>query len=596
MPSRSEQSPKRSLNSVVVAAGRWLALLLLVASLAPVALPFMEADFPQGHDASAHLTQLFRFDRALEQGQLPVRWSEGIHDGTGQPLFNFYQVGFYYFVELLHQPGIDLSAAYKAAPPLLWWLGALFMLLLLRPLGLFPAVAGAIAFALSPYIIVDLFVRAAYPELAAITWAIGTLWATDAFLRSGREEYLPVAAVFGALTIVSHLPVTLMAAPAIAAHVTFLCAAVPGSRRRLPSLALAGAAAAGLAAFYVVPALVEMEHVNMRGLTRDGFDYHRHFVSSMQWTGFLWGYDWNYGGTSVTDPSNLMPVHVSLVQWSAIAGACALCCAQLLRRQRTDSRTWGLTAWLAVVALGLFMMHGASARVWETIGPLAFIQFPWRFFLLVSIGGGVLVAILVSWAPDRRVQAVLMLVVIAVHIHLYHRRLRPDRYLPIATFNIDDRAWGLSDEARQTAHDEPSYDPIGVVRDTTTAGRWSVAGGMTTIEPLGVSETQLILETGGWSWSVVRLHTPWFPGWRVEVDGADARIERAPKTGYMEIDVPPGRHVVNAHFVNTPVRAASNVVSTASGLLVAVMAMQAYRARVTRTNRRLSLRPLSASD
>ncbi len=224
------------------------------------------------------------------------------------------------------------------------------------------------------------------------------------------------------------------------------------------------------------------------------------------------------------------------------------------------------------------MMHGASARVWETIGPLAFIQFPWRFFLLVSIGGGVLVALLVSGVPDRRLQAVVVLLLVAAHVHLYQRRLRTDRYLPIAGYNIDDRAWGLSDDARRVAHDEASYDPIGVVRDPSTRGRWSVSGGATTVAPLGVSETQLILQTAGRSWSVVRLHTPWFPGWRVRIDDEETPFERAPGTGYMDVRVPPGRHVVDARFVNTPVRAAANVVSTLSGVLIAVLAMQAHRA------------------
>jgi hypothetical protein len=456
-------------------------------------------------------------------------------------------------------------------------------------------VAGAVAFGLSPYVIVDAMVRAAYPEFGAITWAVGTLWAADAFLRSGREEYLPLASVFTALLVVWHLPVTLMAAPAIAAHLTFLCAAVPASRRRLPTLALAGAAGVGLAAFYLVPAIVEMRHVSMSGLTRNGFDFHRHFVSSLQWTGFLWNYDWNYSGTSVTDPSDLMPVHVNLVQWCAVAASIVVAGVQLSRR-RAGGTTWGLVAWLGVVVLALFMMHGASARVWETVGPLAFIQFPWRFFLLVSIGGGVLVALLVSGVPDRRLQAVVVLLLVAAHVHLYQRRLRTDRYLPIAGYNIDDRAWGLSDDARRVAHDEAFYDPIGVVRDPSTRGRWSVSGGATTIAPLGVSETQLILQTAGRSWSVVRLHTPWFPGWRVRIDDEETPFERAPGTGYMDVRVPPGRHVVDARFVNTPVRAAANVVSTLSGVLIAVLAMQAHRARVIRTTRRVSMDSLPASD
>ena len=109
-------------------------LLLLAFALLPVLTPFTNPGFPAGHDAGAHLTYVYRMDHALSEGQFPVRWVEATKPGHGQPLFNFYQVGFSYLVALLHRV-VPLSYALKAMPPLLWWTGAGFMYLLCRRFG-----------------------------------------------------------------------------------------------------------------------------------------------------------------------------------------------------------------------------------------------------------------------------------------------------------------------------------------------------------------------------------------------------------------------------------------------------------------------------
>src|SRR3954468_16934635 len=73
-------------------------LLLLAGGLGALVLPFVHPGLPFGHDLSAHLTYSYLFDRALRGGQFPVRWTHGVAAGHGQPLFNFYQPGFYYAV------------------------------------------------------------------------------------------------------------------------------------------------------------------------------------------------------------------------------------------------------------------------------------------------------------------------------------------------------------------------------------------------------------------------------------------------------------------------------------------------------------------
>jgi hypothetical protein len=547
--------------------------------LLPIALPFAHPDFPQGHDASAHLSNTFRFNRALMQGQWPVRWVEGIRPGQGQPLFNFYQVGFYYLVEFLHAAGLPLSIAYKAMPVLLWWLGSAFMFLLLRPYGLLPAAAGTVTFSLSPYLIVDVFVRAAYPELAGIVFGVGTLWAVDAFIRSGERAHLALSAVLFAATLLCHLPAALMMAPMLVAHLAVLVTSRRENRSRLPWLGVTLVGGVGLAAFYVLPAIVEISEVSMLRLTEGGADYHRHFVPLHTWIGHLWSYEWNYRGSSISDPADLMPVHISIVQWFAFIAAFGLLVFRIVRKRVAD-RAFDIAAWLAVAALGLFMMSRASLFMWDAVPALAFIQFPWRFFLLISIAGGVLIAMFIS-RLGIVVQAIALVLVVGVHVHLYERRFRPERYIPRAEMNIDDPRWAGTPDSYRMGHHESGYDPLGTVPDPTITERWSVVSGYADVRPVRLDDASIVLAVTGASEALVRVNTPYFPGWHLSLDGRPVSTEGAPASGYMQVGVPGGLHILEATFSNTLVRRVANVTSVGSILLLSLFVISyepvAYR-------------------
>jgi len=560
--------------------------LLLFAVLIPVALPFVHRDFPQGHDATAHLSNLFRFNRALSQGQWPVRWVEGMRLGQGQPLFNFYQVGFYYVVETVHATGLPLSVAYKMAPVLLWWLGSLFMFLLVRPYGLLPAAAGTITFALSPYLIVDVFVRAAYPEVAAIVFGIGTLWAADAFIRSGERAHLALSAVLFAATLVCHLPAAMVMAPMLVAHLASLATSRNGDIARLPWLGVAVVGGAGLAAFYVLPAIAELPQVSIGRLTEGNADYHRQFVPLHQLIGYLWSYDWNYRGASIADPADLMPVHISIVQMCAFIGGLGLLVLRVVRG-RFEQRVSDIAVWVAIAALALFMMSSRAAIVWDAVPALAFIQFPWRLFLLVSISGGVLIAMLVS-RLGIRVQVIALVLIAAVHVHLYERRLQPDRYIPRAEMNFDDPRWAASEVARRVAYHESGYDPVGAVPDAAVTGRWSVVSGSADVRAARLDDAWMVLAITAASESLVRVNTPFFPGWHLSLDGRPAALERAADSGYMQIAVPAGLHVLEARFENTLVRRVANVTSLGSVLLLSLFVISYEPAAYRRAPRRTS--------
>ena len=218
--------------------------------------------------------------------------------------------------------------------------------------------------------------------------------------------------------------------------------------------------------------------------------------------------------------------------------------------------------------------------MWDAFPALAFIQFPWRLFLLVSISGGVLIAMLVS-RLGIRVQVIALVLIAAVHVHLYERRLHPDRYIPRAEMNFDDPRWAASEVARRVAYHESGYDPLGAVPDAAATGRWSVVSGSADVRAARLDDAWMVLAVTAAGDALVRVNTPFFAGWHMSLDGRPVAFERAAESGYMQTTVPTGLHILEARFDDTLVRRVANVTSMGSVLLLSLFVISyepaAYR-------------------
>ena len=543
-----------------------MARLLRVAALAGVALalfqlvfPFLEAGFRNGHDMSAHVTYARLFDDAIRQGQFPVRWIEGPRRGYSQPLFNFYQVGFYYLVEAVHLVVPRLSLSLTLTLGLLWWAGAAFTFLWLKRLGALPAALGALMFALSPYLIQDVFVRAAYPEVAAIVLVPGALWALDRLLTTGRLVFMPVLALLVALMAICHLPATLIASVLLAAHVLYLFLTHQMKPASGFKLAAAAALAIGLSAFYVLPALLELKHVNSAKLISYDQDYHQHFVLPKDLDGTRFG------------PLDWMSFQLGFTQWVVVVvGPFVLAGALVRKRFRADSV--GILVYLGTVIFALFMMNPVSVAVWDRLHFLSFIQFPWRFFLTFLIGCAAMGAFLLALVHDRRAQAVLVLVALALQVPLYLHYQNPDRLMVRDEFwNIDDPGWRRNDAAERLAFYQSGYDPAGITASPESQpDRSMVAAGEGTLREVSARDDRLTLAAQSAQGMRVLVNRHYFPGWAVRLDDRAAPFTVSRDDDFMLVSVPPGSHRIEARFENTPIRTVANTITVVSAVLLLV--------------------------
>ena len=526
--------------------------------------PILRADFLLGHDAGAPQTYAFLMNRALAQGQWPVRWVEGLADGLGQPLFNYYQVGFFYVVELIHRCGPGLSLALKLAVAGAWSGCALFMFLLCRRLGTLPATLAAAVFAGTPYLMVDAYVRTAYTELLGIACVTGVLWAIDGVMRTGRLWFVCLFALLMAALLVSHLPAALITAPLALACAWRGWALRGRPAARLGLLAAGGTIGLGLAAFYVAPALAELGEVRISRLISAYFDYHKHFVTPARWIDWSWG----YGGAAADEPNHLS-LQIGIVQWGILAASGAVLAAPrsggstLLQRR-------SLALWMLVAMAALFMTTSASTWIWEQIAPLAYVQFPWRFLMLPALACAVLAAQLLSAVRDRAVQALLVVLVVTMQWYVTrdYRIQASNRDRLVIT--LDDPGWPSSENARRLSFREPGYDPISVTAPpppVPAAGRWTVAEGQAEISTRHAADDELQLTAVVEQPARLVINTPYFVGWRASIDGRDAPVSVQSGSGYMELHVPAGTHAVDLTLGRTPVRAVADGITLASALV-----------------------------
>ena len=538
----------------------------VVAGFVPLLAPFFLPDFLFGHDGAVHQTYAYLFDRALRQGQLPVRWVEGLEAGQGQPLFNYYQVGFYYLISLVHAFGPGLSLSLKLAIALAWIGGAGFTFLWLMPYGRLPALLGASLFAWSPYLMLDGYVRTAYPELMGVAIVPAVLWSVDRLLRTGQAMFICTTALATGLLLISHLPASLIVAPFCAAYTFGSWLVYRPPTRRLGLVVLGAAIGLGLAAFYVFPSVLELSAVKIDTLTSNYFDYRLHFVRPDAWLDWSWG----YAPSGFNEP-NAMSFQIGIAQWLVILAT--IVGLVLLPCRWPPATRWALAGGLAAVAVSLFMMTAAAGSIWSRVAPLSFIQFPWRFLMIPTIACSALAAGLLSAVSVRTTQALVVICAVALQWSVTRDYRSPAWTRERVVIAIDDPDWAASANGRLLRFREPGYDPVGVTRDPpVAANRWETAAAHARIVAVATTDVRLALRVEAPEPVDLVVASPFFPGWTVAIDGKPVAHDIQPGSAYLGVHVPAGTHGVDVRFRNTPLRTAANTTTLVSLLVCGLAA------------------------
>lgn len=524
--------------------GRWLWLSLLVAALAGRLL------LTNHHFYTHDDMQVFRVNEYVEcikDGQFPCRWSANLGKGYGYPLFNFYPPMIYLVPSLLHLLGLPIVTSlnllmFASFLPAGWG-----MYLLGRALTQDSRLGflSSLLYSLYPFHAVNVFVRGVYAE--NLTWSLLPL---IFYLILEQSRHRRTSRILPALFAVVYL--THLIGAVIASGLVIIWALIHANLRRVIWQMALGL---GMAAFFLLPAIIEKPLVQTESMITGYFAFTNHYVSSHQ---LFTQYRWSYDASLWSAAPDEMPYMVGHVHTALLLILLILLGWHYLRHPsqffRPPSRLT-LSAILLFISLGLlFLSHFKADFIWQAIPPLAYVQFPWRFIAWAAAPLTLSLALLVSLLSRRQLALLLPLLTLALLIYSFPF-FRPREYDGLTDQDI------IFGQERSLQQVKSLYDylphtvvtlPVDYASYPPSSWRSSHQYRDTVTLPVP---------------SLVTFPVFYYPGWVAKINGISVAIPPVPDSGLITLSLPAGTSQVELDFHNTSLRFLANLISLTSLVL-----------------------------
>jgi hypothetical protein len=552
----------------------WLALLLTIPALLPLAAP---GYFLQAHDARHSIFYLVELDRAFRDGALWPVWGADHALGFGYPLWLIYAPLAYLVAEGFHLLlGLGYVAAIKATWALCFIVGALGMYRLARRWwGTAAALVASIAFTYAPYHLVQVYVRGALAEFAALAWLPWVLLAFVELWAAPRARRAAWAAIAFGLLLLSHTVSTLTFVPLIGGYLLLKTAQAWRRNRSgasLPLRAAVGWSAVALclgsvlASVFLLPMLAERGFIVQSQWINATYDYRQHFVYPSQFFDPGWGY-----GFSVAGADDGMSFQLGLI---GFLGAAIGFFAALRRRDSlTPHRAEALFLALAA-GIALFAMMPAARRLWDVMPLVSLVQFPWRLLAPVVATLALLAGAGAAWLDTRgsaretpgAYAYVFALAILAGGFVFTRPELMPVQPRDESPLAVLDFEMEFPDMRGMTRWSErlPENEDSPLIAQYEAGQplqRAAIAAGQGAIIEQRASALSAYARVRADSDVTLRFYTYFFPGWLATVDGQPAKMAPEPPNGLITLQLPPGEHEVTLRFGATPLRRVAQAIS-----------------------------------
>ncbi len=566
----------------------WATTLLCIFAIAPLMRP---GYFWGAHDARHDVYFILQYNLTWDEGTLFPRWSPDWAFGYGYPFFNIYAPAATFLGTLLFRVlPLSLEGAVEATFIVTILLSAWCMWFFVRDwLGERAALVAAVAYVYVPYHLVDIYVRAAMAESLALAWLpLALLGARRAVLQPGLRSVALAAIGYGSVHLSSNL-VALIFTPVLAGYIAILSLGValrnPDRRlaagvRALAAPALGVALGLALAAFFVLPALLESRFVNLDQWFKGYYDFHDHFVYFAQLLDPRWGF-----GISEPGPNDPLSYQLGLVPFAlaSLAGW------RWLRHEARPRLEVGF--WLAALLASVWLTTAASTWAWDHLPLVASAQFPWRYLTLAALALAILSPTVLDaenegWLPPLLLAGLLILGS-APYLRVEIAPAPPGG-ATLAGLMEFQRSANEMTGMTMTAQEIPTWSPIAdlhmagapvesqvdysrVPQDQTLA--------VHSLDHSVSSETVWV--HAGTEGQAVPFYRQWYPGWTATVldPESGAVLDRfrltpaqtLPPYGLLNVPVPAGDHHLRLSFEDTPIRRAGEILSLAALLLLALL-------------------------
>ncbi len=379
--------------------------------------------FPMHDDMQA--TRVMQMDKCLRDGQFPCRWVPDLGFGYGYPLYIFYSPLAYYVMEVFHLIGFSFIASVKIVFILSFIFAGASMFVLGQALwGNLGGLVSAMFYVYAPYRASDVYSRGAVGEFWALIFLPLILWSILNLIKNEKQKksiiYLSLS-VTGLL--LSH-NLTIIAFTPIAALWTLVFLFLYYKKGIIKKIILAVALGVGLSAFYLIPMIAEKSYVHIDSMTSGYFNYLAHFVSLKQL--FLNGH-WGYGSSEL-GPYDDLSFQIGVIHWLIVLISLVL--AFIKKKRNKIDRI--IVVFLSIVFItAIALCHSKSTFIWQTITPMKYFQFPWRFLTMAILSSSIIAGFPLKIIKNKRRARQLTALLIFLLIFFYSRFFSPSQWLNI---------------------------------------------------------------------------------------------------------------------------------------------------------------------
>lgn len=520
---------------------------------------------PLTRDGLNHVVRLAELTWHVQHGDLYPRWFSNLHFGFGAPVLNFYAPLSYYLMLPIALVGLPLPWA-------LWFGFALAIGLLISGTYLWlrdqfnsewAGLAGAAALGFAPAIYTNTIILGALPPVLAVGFMPWLFWSVLRVVRQPtRLNRALLVGVLVAVVLSHNLQVLFFALPLLLYGLVLVAerwhSHRPHAYAALISLAAGVIISALLAAFLLVPFILEQRHISLsNSLIYDVRDF---LMTPLEL--FVW--------QNPFDPQLILPTNMwrpPALPWpQTLIGGGALLLA-LFWRGKLPSQQRDIIVLFAVCAASyLFMVGTWSLPVWDAVPALEFVQFSSRLMQPIGLLFAVLVAGGVARLPTAgwRLPLVTLAIIAAIFVYAIpytYRAPYENTVVQISPASI--YAYELSHPEGVGTTSTLEFVPTAVEImpvATTLAERFQTSDFPSRLDalPEGVTlfaeETDVnrfVYEVASEAAFSLKVFQFAFPGWQATLDGDPIPITVLPPHGTLVVEVPAGTHRVEIRRVLT---------------------------------------------
>jgi len=523
--------------------------------------PLFFAPYFTHHD-DVQVIRLHQMNKCIEDHQIPCRWVPDLGGLYGYPIFNYYAPLSYYYGELFylltHSFIISVKIMFVTA-----FLGSyLFMYLFARRFwGKLGGSLAAVFYAFAPYHALDFYVRGAMGEMWALMFFPLILWSISRLSRIKKITNLLLVALSLSFLILSHNLSTGLFLPVVVIFAGYEYFRNKSTKFVWLSLTALGLAIS-LAAFYFLPMVLEKNLVHVETTTYGYFGYTEHFKGLRK---LFIERSWGWGASVREVPGGEVDGLSFQIGWVHLLGwIVSLITARILWK-KNRSKSYLIILFSALTAAGVFMIHPRSEFIWKAIEPLKYVQFPWRFlmliiFLISFLSGSVFLII------NKHAKLIWVSLLVAVVV-LNFSYFRPEKFI----WTSDTQYLSGPNWDKQIKRSIFDYLPIYAKAPPgeLATQRYEILTGDSEVFDFKEGTNWISFKTITKIHTIIRLSQYYFPNWKIFVDGKEIKFDYKNNTlGLMTFILGEGNHSVEARLYNTTVRSTSNVVTLAVAFLM----------------------------